>query len=130
MGEAGVIASPFYPYSGLIQNPSLLSKNADIVGANFSYSPWLRKLVPSIELYDFNIYYPLSEKQTIAYRMRYFDWGSLLLAPGAGAPLEYIYQSEFLSQLSYSRDLTNHLSAGISLKYFRSNKGEYTLSSG
>src|SRR5688572_13280297 len=60
IADIGVVSSREYYESGLTQNPALLSRNEKVAGVKISYKPWLRMLVPDINMYDAGFYYSIN----------------------------------------------------------------------
>jgi hypothetical protein len=128
LGEALTAASPFYPWAGLLQNPALLAANASIASVNVTYSPWLRLLMPPLNLTDLNAVYPISQGKTLGYRFRYYNMNeNMFLIPGS---VNEHGGREFLHQLSWGQKLNENFSGGISFKYFHSNLTQYASSAG
>src|SRR6185312_8062578 len=66
MGDAGVASGP--DANSIHWNPSKLAfiSDEDKMGFSVSYTPWLRQLVPDINLAYLSFYYKLPQHQTIA----------------------------------------------------------------
>src|SRR5687768_8488173 len=56
-GWVGVVASDLNIQNGLDQNPAMLSRGKKLMGFQLNYAPWLRLLVPDINLYDLGYYH-------------------------------------------------------------------------
>lgn len=117
IADIGVVASSEYYESGVTQNPALLSRNEKIIGGKFSYKPWLRHLVPDINMFDVNFYYAFNKKITLAYSFNYFSLGYITVTNANGTILSVIKPKEFYHNIKYAQSLTPNLSLGIGFKY-------------
>lgn len=82
----------------------------------FTYTPWLRNLVPGIYLAYGSAYYKLNAKNVLSTSFRYFDLGELNLfnVPGEFQPFELAVDAGF------SRRFSENLSGGIAFRYIHS----------
>lgn len=79
MADIGVVAGAGYYESGLTQNPSLLSRNEKTIGGKISYKPWLRQLVPGINMFDASFYYAFRNKSALGFSVNHFSLGDVTL---------------------------------------------------
>ncbi len=122
MGDAGVASSP--DANSIHWNPAKLAFLDKKMGLSISYTPWLRALVPDINLAYISFYYkPGSKKsdQTIAASMRYFSLGNITFTDINGNTIGQYKPYEVAFDLAYSRKLGKHLSAGLVGRYISSN---------
>src|ERR1035437_4980225 len=117
IADIGVVAASEYYESGLTQNPALLSRNEKIIGFKFSYKPWLRQLVPDINMIDANFYYAFSKKITLGYSYNLYSQGDISLTDKNGNVIGQIRPKEFYHNLKYAQSLNTNLSIGLGLKY-------------
>jgi hypothetical protein len=78
MGDAGVASAP--DANSIHWNPSKLAFLEKKMGLSISYTPWLRALVPDINLAYISFYLKpgkAKDGQTIAASMRYFSLGDI-----------------------------------------------------
>lgn len=120
MGDAGVAASP--DANSIHWNPSKLALVEKKVGFSVSYTPWLRNLVPDINLAYVSFYNKLkSGDQAIGASMRYFSLGDITFTDAAGNDIGQYKPSEFSFDLTYARQLSEKFTGGITLRYIHSN---------
>ncbi len=75
MGDVGVATTP--DANSMHWNPAKLAFTEDDMGASVSYVPWLRALVPDINLSYLAGYKKLDDNQAIGLEMRYFSLGDI-----------------------------------------------------
>lgn len=100
-------------------------------GAAISVTPWLKQLVPDIYLYYVSGYSKISKTQAIGASLRYFSLGNITFTDIVGNTTGQFRPNEFAVDLAYSQKLSEVFSAGLAMRYVRSNlTGNYTLSNG
>ena len=100
-------------------------------GAAISVTPWLKQLVPDIYLYYVAGYGKISKTQAIGASLRYFSLGNITFTDIVGNTTGQFRPNEFALDLAYSQKLSETFSAGLAVRYIRSNlTGNYTLSNG
>jgi hypothetical protein len=122
MGDAGVASSP--DANSIHWNPAKLAFLDKKMGLSISYTPWLRALVPDINLAYISFYIkPGSKKsdQTIAASLRYFSLGDITFTDITGATIGQFRPYEMALDVAYSRKLAKRFSAGIAGRYIYSN---------
>jgi hypothetical protein len=117
IGDIGVVAATDYYESGLTQNPALLSRNEKVMGAKFSYKPWLRQLVPDVNMIDVGMYYAITKKITVGYSYNLFSLGIVTYTDVFGNRIMDTKPKEFYHNLRYAQSLSPNLSFGLGLKY-------------
>ena len=76
MANAGVAASP--DANALFWNPAKLAfMGAGNMQGGLSYTPWLRRLVPDVELMFANVAMGLGERSGVGASLRYFSLGDI-----------------------------------------------------
>jgi len=91
------------------------------LGFSISYVPWLRNLVPDINLSYLSSYYRIDEMQTISGSLRYFSLGTIQFTNEFGEETSQFRPNEFAVDLGYGRKLSDKISGGIALRYIYSN---------
>jgi hypothetical protein len=86
-----------------------------------SYVPWLRALVPDINLSYLAGYRKLSDNETFGLELRYFSLGDITFTDIYGGTLGQYKPSEFALGTSYARKLSDNFSLAISGRYIYSN---------
>lgn len=129
MGEVGV-ATPADGNS-IHWNSAKLAFAEKKSGAAISVTPWLKQLVPDIYLYYVSGYSKISKTQAIGASLRYFSLGNITFTDIVGNTTGQFRPNEFAVDLAYSQKLSETFSAGLAMRYVRSNlTGNYTLSNG
>jgi len=119
MGEAGVAVSP--DANAIHWNPSKLAFLEDKGGLSLSYSPWLQRLVPDINLAYLTGYYQLDDRNTIGGSIRYFSLGQIQLKDATGADLGVYSPNEFALDGVFARKFGENFSLGTAIRFIYSN---------
>lgn len=101
-------------------NVSKLAFNPKKYGASVSYVPWMRALLPDINMMYLSGYGKLDSASVIGASVRYFSLGSLYFTNAGGAVLGEYKPRQMAVDVGYSRKLNEHFSAGIALRYIHS----------
>jgi hypothetical protein len=125
MGDAGVATSPDI-YS-MHWNPAKYAFIDNNGGVGLSYTPWLRNLVPDINLAYLTGYYRIDSKQVVAASLNYNYMGKVPFTDDFGNLVRDYTPYEFALDAAYSRLFTDHLSGGVAFRFIYSNlTGEMT----
>jgi hypothetical protein len=119
MGDAGVATSPDV-YS-MHWNPAKFAFIDGNAGIGISYAPWLRNLVPDINIAYLTGYKRIDTKQVFAASLIYSSLGRVQLTDEFGNQLRDINPNEFAFDACYSRLFTENLSGGITFRFIYSN---------
>ena len=119
MGDVGVATTP--DASSMHWNPAKLSFTQDDIGISVSIVPWLRELVPDINLQYIGGYYKLNENEAIGYELRYFSLGDITFTDISGNVIGQYKPNEMAIGSAYSRKLSRNFSLAISGRYIYSN---------
>ena len=119
MGDVGVATSP--DASSMHWNPAKLSFTQENIGISVSIVPWLRELVPDINLQYIGGYYKLNNNEAIGYELRYFSLGDITFTDNSGQVIGQYKPNEMALGTAYSRKLSRDLSIAISARYIYSN---------
>ena len=119
MGDVGVATSP--DANSLHWNPAKYSFIDEDMGFAVSYVPWLRELVPDINLSYISGYKKLNKNDVVAMELRYFTLGDITFTDVIGNNLGQYKPNEFAIGSSYSRKLSDQFSLAISGRYIYSN---------
>ncbi len=130
MGDVGVATSAD-SYS-LHWNPSKLVFAEGEMGMSVSYVPWLRALVPDINLSYIGGFKKINDNEAIGVELRYFSLGDITFTNIAGDVVGQYKPNEFAIGSAYSRKLSDVFSLAISGRYIYSNLtgGQYVGSIG
>ncbi|MVN20067.1 type IX secretion system outer membrane channel protein PorV [Mucilaginibacter arboris] len=128
IGDAGVALSS--DKNANYWNPSKLAfiENGDQV--SLSYSPWLRRLVPDINLAYLSYAHKLDNRNTIGLSLRYFNLGKIQLVDINQQDQGTYTPNEFSIDATFARKFGENFSLGTSLRYIYSNLSSGTFSEG
>ena len=118
MGDVGIATSP--DAGSMYHNASKLAFAENDLGLSITYTPWLRELVDDIFIAHLAGYKRIDDLQTMGLSLRYFSLGNILFTDITGAEAGEYNPNEFAIDLAYARRLSDRFSAGITLKYVRS----------
>ncbi len=119
MGDVGVATTPDV-YS-MHWNPAKFVFIDGNAGVGISYAPWLRNLVPDINIAYLTGYKRIDSKQVLAGSLVYSSLGLVPLTDEYGNPLRDIKPNEFAFDAAYSRLFTDNLSGGVAFRFIYSN---------
>ena len=119
MGDVGVATTA--DASSMHWNPAKLSFTKDDIGIAVSIVPWLRELVPDINLQYIGGYFKLNDNEAIGYELRYFSLGDITFTDGTGAVIGQYKPNEMAVGTAYSRKLSRDFAIAISARYIYSN---------
>ncbi|RZK81275.1 MAG: type IX secretion system outer membrane channel protein PorV [Pedobacter sp.] len=119
MGNAGVAVHP--DASAMSINPSKLAFLEKPYGFSASYSPWLKSLVPDINLGYISGYYMIDKSNTIAASLRYFSLGEIQLVDITQQDMGIYSPNELAVDFTYAKRFGDSFSLGTSLRYIYSN---------
>ena len=89
-------------------------------GVAISYTPWLRNLIPDINLAYLSGYYKVDSKQVVSASLRYFSLGNIVFTDITGTVTGQYNPNEFAVDAGYSRLLTDNFSMGLAFRFVRS----------
>ena len=119
MGEAGVAVMP--DGNAMSINPAKLAFLERPYGAGLSYSPWLKNLVPDINLAYLSGFYQLDDRTTLGGSLRYFSLGEITLVDEFQVQQGTYNPNEFAIDATYSRRFGENFSLGTSARFIYSN---------
>ncbi len=118
MGDLGVSTSPDV-YS-MHWNPAKYAFIEDDFSVGLAYSPWLRKLVPDMNIAYLAVSKRMSDKSAIAGSLKYFSLGEINFRGPGNEDLGTYSPNEFAFDLCYSRKLGDYLSAAVAGRFIYS----------
>lgn len=118
MGDLALATAP--DASSSYFNLGKVPFNTSSGGLNFTYTPWLKRLVNDVYLASVAGYYKIDEMQAISGSLRYFSLGSIQFTNENGDPLGTQNPNEFGLDAGYSRKLSDYVGIGVGLKYIYS----------
>lgn len=119
MADAGVAVQP--DANAMSINPAKLAFLEKKYGFSVSYSPWLKSLVPDVNLTYVSGFYKPDERTTLGSSLRYFNLGEIQLTDINQQDLGVYSPNELAFDLTYSRRMGDNFSLGTSLRYIYSN---------
>jgi hypothetical protein len=119
MGDVGVATSPDV-YS-LHWNPAKFGFIDGKAGFGISYAPWLRAIVPDMNIAYLSGYYRVDAKQVVAASLTYNSFGKVQFTDDFGSPIMDFNANEFAVDGSYSRLFSENFSGAIALRFIYSN---------
>ena len=129
LADAGVAISP--DANSMAWNPAKLAFLNDPLAVSVSYTPWLRELVPDINLSYLSVAKKIDEFSGFGASLRYFTLGNITFTDNTGQTLREFSPNEFALDLGYARKLSDHFSIGVAGRFIYSNlAGVTTLSNG
>jgi hypothetical protein len=128
MGDVGVATTPDV-YSQH-WNPAKFAFIDGKAGAGISYSPWLRNLVPDINIAYLTGYYRVDKKQVVSGSLLYSSLGDVPFTDEFGNLERNFKPNELAFDLGYSRVFAEHFSGGIAFRFIYSNLTGGTYSGG
>lgn len=128
MGDVGVALEP--DVNATYWNPAKLAFLKDKYGFGASYSPWLQKLVPDINLAYINGFYRLDDRNVIGGSLRYFSLGQIQLTDELGNAQSTYSPNELSVDGSFSRTFGDNFSLGTALRFIYSNLSSGIINGG
>jgi len=119
MGDAGVSSTP--DANSLHWNAAKFAFIDQEMGFSLSYTPWLRALVPDINLSYLSGFRRIDDIQTVAFSLAYFTLGEINFTDEAGQVLFPVRPNEFAVSLAYARKLGEHFSGAVAARFIYSN---------
>ena len=119
LGDCGVSTSPDV-YS-MHWNAAKYAFIEDDFSVGLAYSPWLRKLIPDMNIAYLALSKRVSPRSTVAMSLRYFSLGEVNFTDEQGVSLGTYKPNEWLVDAAYSRKLGEYISAAISARFIYSN---------
>lgn len=127
MGDAGVATSP--DGASMHWNPAKFAFINSKYGVALSYTPWLRSLVPDINIANLTGYYKIDDKQTVSGGLIYSSLGDIDFTNIQGSFERTYRPNEWAVDVGYSRLLSDYFSGGIAFRFIYSNlTGGYSSS--
>lgn len=119
MGDAGVASTP--DVNSGHWNPAKYVFSDKELGVSISYTPWLRRLVPDMNIAYVSGYKQLDKENAIGASLLYFSLGSINFTDITGSTIRDFTPHEFALDFNYSRLLGENFSGAVALRYIYSN---------
>jgi hypothetical protein len=121
MGETGVATTP--DVNSIHWNAAKLPFAEKKSGLGISYTPWLRALVPDINLAYLSFYtkFGKDKNSAVGASMRYFSLGNITFTDIVGNTIGQFRPNEFAFDGCYARRLSDKFSTSMTARLIRSN---------
>lgn len=119
MGELGAATEP--DAMSMHWNPAKYAFIDKSFGFSVSYSPWLKKLVPDINLMYLTGYYKIDDKQAVAGSLTFFSLGEIAFTDADGYNYLNARPNEFSLDGTYSRKFSEKFSGAVAARFIYSN---------
>jgi hypothetical protein len=128
MGDAGVATQA--DANAMSINPAKLAFLDKPYGFSASYSPWLKSLVPDINLAYISGFYKLNDQSTLGGSLRYFSLGQIQLTDASQQDLGIYSPNEFAFDVTYAKRFGSDFSLGTTARFIYSNLTSGQFSAG
>jgi hypothetical protein len=128
MGDVGAATSP--DANSIHWNPAKLAFMESDKGVSLSYSPWLQRLVPDINLAYLSGYYRLDDRNTVGASLRYFSLGQIDLIDAQKNPQGSYNPNEFALDGTLARQFGENFSLGTAMRFIYSSLSNGQFSAG
>lgn len=118
MGDVGAATDP--DVNSIHWNGSKLAFADKKFGVGCTVTPWLRLLVPDINMYYLAGYAKINDKQTVGASLRYFSLGDIELTDATGQKTGSFKPNEFAIDLAFSQKLSKNFSLGVATRFINS----------
>jgi hypothetical protein len=118
MGDAGAATDP--DVNSIHWNGSKLAFAEKEYGVGFTVTPWLKRLVPDINMYYLAGYGRLNSRQTVGASLRYFSLGKIDLTDATGFHYSSYTPNEWALDLAFSQKLSENLALGVATRFINS----------
>ena len=119
LGDCGVATTPDV-YS-MHYNPAKYVFLEEKLAVGLGYSPWLRKLVPDMNLAYLTAAYKINDRSAVAMSLRYFSAGKVDFRDQNNNELGVYNPNEWALDATYSRMLGDYLSGAVAARFIYSN---------
>lgn len=119
MGDVG--CASLNDVNAIHWNASKLAFANKKMGFGVSYTPWLRALVPDINLAYITGFYKLKKSGTIGVALRYFSLGDITFTDANGTTTGQFRPNEFSIDIAYATKLSKTFSVGGAVRFINSN---------
>ena len=119
LGDCGVATTPDV-YS-MHYNAAKYAFLEEKLAVGLGYSPWLRKLVPDMNLAYLTAAYKINDRSAVAMSLRYFSAGKVDFRDQNNNELGVYNPNEWALDATYSRMLGDYLSGAVAARFIYSN---------
>ncbi len=119
MGDVGVALSP--DANSMHWNPANYAFVTNDMGLSISYTPWLRKLIPDINLAYLSGYKRIDKQQVLGISLLYFSLGNITFTDLVGNTTQQFNPNEFAVDAAYARSFSDRFSGSLAFRFVYSN---------
>ncbi len=119
MGDVGVALSP--DANSMHWNPAKYAFAPNDMGFAISYTPWLRELIPDINLAYLSGYKRIDQDQVIGFSLLYFSLGDIVFTDVVGNTSGGFNPNEFAVDAAYARSFSDRFAGSLAFRYIYSN---------
>lgn len=119
MGDVGVALSP--DANSMHWNPAKYAFAPNDMGFAISYTPWLRELIPDINLAYLSGYKRIDRDQVIGFSLLYFSLGDITFTDVVGNTAGQFNPNEFAIDVAYARTFSDRFAGSLAFRYIYSN---------
>jgi len=129
MGDAGVALSP--DANSMHWNPAKLAFAPNTTELAINYNPWMRALVPDMNVAYLSGYLKRDAKSALGGSLRYFSLGKIQFTDETGNNTIQVTPKELALDAAYSMKFSDQMSGAVSLRFIQSNLfGQATSATG
>lgn len=119
MGDGGVALSP--DANSMHWNASKLAFAEGSGEIAVNYNPWMRSLVPDMNMAFISGYFRNNDRSTFGGAMRYFSLGEINFTDNQGNSTGQFKPNEFSLDVAYAMKFSERMSGGITTRFIQSN---------
>jgi hypothetical protein len=118
MGDVGAATSP--DASAQHWNAAKYAFSENEMGGVLGYSPWLRNLVPDVNIAYLSFFWKYREIEAVAATLRYFSLGAMQIVDNQGGIQSEASPYELAFDVAWTRKFGDNFSASLTARYIRS----------
>lgn len=107
--------------NSMFSNPAKYAFAPNDMGLSISYVPWLRKLIPDINIAYLSGYKRIDKQQVIGFSLRYFSLGNITFTDVVGTTTQQFNPNEFSVDAAYARSFSSRFSGSLAFRFIYSN---------
>jgi len=119
MGELGAATEP--DATSMHWNAAKYAFIDKQFGFSVSYSPWLKKLVPDINLAYVSAYAKIDDRSAVAWSLKFFSLGEIAFTDNTGYNYLNARPNEFSTDAAYARKFSPKISGALAARFIYSN---------
>lgn len=121
LADVGVVSTGQYHNTAFTSNAALLANGHRYLATDLGYVPWLRALVPDMNIITHSVAGTINERNALGVHVKYFSLGNITFTDNNGGTIGEYNPYEFAVQVNYAHWFPFGLSLGVAGKYVYSN---------